>query len=166
MAARCKRPTLRRTTLGLLIALATALAMAAVSHAADVKQGDLVIRQPWSRATIASTGTGAVYLEIDNTGAVADRLIEVSTPVAAMAHLHSTEMQGDMSSMKMMDGLDIPAGGKVVLKPQNQHVMLMGLSNALKQGTSFPLVLQFEKAGKVEITVPVEAAGALGPDAN
>lgn len=162
MFAFSKPCAIRRSVLGLVVAAISA----AACWAADVKQGDLVIRQPWSRATIASVATGAVYLEIDNNGATADRLTEITTPVADMAHLHSTEMQGDMSSMKMMDGLDIPAGGKVVLKPQGQHVMLMGLNGALKQGSSFPLILQFEKAGKVEVNVPVQAAGALGPDGN
>lgn len=146
--------------------LAFGLAMSSaigVAAAEDVKAGDLVIRQAWSRATIASVGTGAIYFEVDNNGQSPDRLISVSTPVAEMAHLHMTEMNGNMASMKAMDGLDIPAGGKIILKPQNDHVMLMGLSGPLKQGSTIPLTLEFEKAGKVEVRVPVEAAGALGP---
>lgn len=150
----------------LLLAGLTWLSGFALAQADDVKLGDLVIRQVWSRATIASVDTGAVYLEIDNTGQAADRLIGVSTPAAAMAHLHTTEMQGNTASMKAMDGLDIPAGGKVILQPQKSHVMLMGLASPLKKGASFPLTLQFEKAGKVDVNVAVESAGALGPDGN
>jgi hypothetical protein len=141
-------------------------AMIGTAHADDTKIGSLTIHQPWSRAASASVGTGVVYLEIDNAGPAADRLTAVSSPIAAMAHLHTTDMQGDMASMKAIDGLEIPAGGKIILKPQADHVMLMGLTNGLKQGDSFSLVLQFEKAGQVEIKVPVEAAGALSPSAN
>jgi hypothetical protein len=148
------------------LALAMLISSLASGLAADVKVGDLVIRQVWSRATIGSGVNGAIYLEIDNAGADADRLVAVASPVAAMAHLHMTEMQGDMASMKAMDGLDIPAGAKVVLKPQANHIMLMGLSQQLKQGGDFPLTLQFEKAGKVEVRAVVEAAGALGPSGN
>lgn len=136
------------------------------AFADDIKAGDLVIRQVWSRATFASGANGAVYLEIDNNGAAADRLVDVASPVAGMAHLHTTEMQGDMASMKAMDGLDIPAGGKVVLKPQADHIMLMGLSQQLKQGNDFPLTLRFEKAGTVAVQAHVEAAGALSPSSN
>jgi len=150
----------------LLLAGLTLMSGIGLAYADDVKLGDLVIRQAWSRATIASVDTGAVYLEIDNAGQAADRLVGVSTPVAAMAHLHMTEMQGNTASMKAMDGVDIPAGGKVVLQPQKSHVMLMGLSAPLKKGTSFPLTLEFEKAGKIDVNVPVESAGALGPDGN
>jgi copper(I)-binding protein len=42
----------------------------------------------------------------------------------------------------------------------------MGLTQSLTKGNSFPLTLQFEKTGKVQITVPVESAGALGPTEN
>ncbi|HEX9447926.1 MAG TPA: copper chaperone PCu(A)C [Dongiaceae bacterium] len=132
----------------------------------DIKIGDLVIRQVWSRATTSSGANGAIYLEVDNNGSIADRLVAVASPVAAMAHLHTTEMQGDMASMKTMTGLDIPAGAKVILKPQANHIMLMGLSQQLKPGGNFPLTLQFEKAGKIEVQVAVEAAGALGPSGN
>jgi copper(I)-binding protein len=155
-----------RLTKVLLVSGLTLLSSLGLAHADDVKLGDLVIRQAWSRATVASVDTGAVYLEIDNAGQAADRLVGVSTPAAAMAHLHTTEMQGNMASMKAMDGLDIPAGGKIILQPQKSHVMLMGLTAPLKKGASFPLTLQFEKAGKVDVNVPVEAAGALGPDGN
>lgn len=148
-----------------IFGLALLLCASSLVFADDAKLGDLVIRHVWSRATIASVGTGAVYLEVDNNGSAADRLVGVATPVAGMAHLHTTEMQGNMASMQPIDGLDIPAGGKVILQPQKNHVMLMGLSAPLKEGTTFPLTLQFEKAGKIEVDVPVEAAGALGPKA-
>lgn len=151
--------------LALAISLAS-ISMTTMAAADDTKLGDLVIHQPWSRAATMSVGTAVVYLEIDNTGQSADRLTAVSSPIAAMAHLHTTEMQGDMASMKAIDGLAIPAGGKVVLKPQADHVMLMGLKQSLTKGNSFALTLQFEKAGKVQVTVPVEAAGALGPTEN
>jgi hypothetical protein len=150
---------LRRMALAATLCLGWAVGV----MADDIKTGDLVIRQVWSRATIASGANGAVYLEIDNSGAAADRLVDVASPVAGMAHLHTTEMQGEMASMKAMDGLDIPAGGKVILKPQADHIMLMDLSQQLKQGGDFPLTLHFEKAGTVEVKAHIEAAGALGP---
>ena len=41
--------------------------------------------------------------------------------------------------------------------------MLIGLKQPLRAGESFPLTLEFEKAGKREVTVTVEKAGAMGP---
>jgi hypothetical protein len=41
--------------------------------------------------------------------------------------------------------------------------MLMGLNQPLHEGQSFPLTLDFEKAGSRTVTVAVEKAGAKGP---
>jgi copper(I)-binding protein len=146
-----------------LMAVLGFMFFAAQAQAADVQVGNLTVTQPWSRATASSGQTGAIYLDIENHGTGPDRLTGAQTPVASMAHFHATVMDGDMASMKMMDGVDLPAGQTVSLKPQSMHLMLMGLKQPLKKGESFPLTLQFEKAGKVEVEVVVEAAGALGP---
>jgi len=65
--------------------------------------------------------------------------------------------------MPRLDGLAIPAGQPVTLKPGGEHIMLMGLNGPLREGQSFPLTLTFEKAGAREVTVAVEKAGAAGP---
>jgi copper(I)-binding protein len=154
---------MKETKMKALMAILGFMFLAMQAQAADVQIGNLTVMQPWSRATASGGQTGAVYLDIKNRGTEADRLTGAETPVAAMAHVHATVMNGDMASMKMMEGVDLPAGETVSLKPQAMHLMLMGLKHPLKKGESFPLTLQFEKAGKVEIEVPVEAAGALGP---
>lgn len=139
------------------------LSVAGSALAKDAKLGDLTIHQAWSRASANGAQTGAIYLSIQNGGSAADKLVGIDTPVADMAHLHTTEMQGDMASMKMMDAVELPAGETVTLKPQAMHVMLMGLKHPLKKGETFPMTLHFEKAGTVEVQVKVEAAGALAP---
>src|SRR3954452_20164322 len=49
----------------------------------EIKAGDLVIRQPWSRATPAGAKVGGGYLEIENKGSSPDRLVAGSSDVAA-----------------------------------------------------------------------------------
>jgi copper(I)-binding protein len=41
--------------------------------------------------------------------------------------------------------------------------MLMGLNKPLRAGETFPLTLDFEKAGPRTVNVTVEKAGATGP---
>ena len=48
-------------------------------------------------------------------------------------------------------------------QPGGLHVMLFGLKQPLKAGEHFPLTLEFEKAGKVEVQVQVESAEAQVP---
>src|SRR5205823_7300517 len=101
-------------------------------------------------------------LTIESAGG--DRLTGISTPAAKKAELHTMSMDGNVMKMRPLAGLDLPAGQKVALKPGAVHIMLMGLSEPLRAGQSFPLTLRFEKSGGREINVVVESAGAMGPE--
>ena len=49
--------------------------LGAPAHAQEVKAGDLVITQAWSRATPGGAKIAGGYLTIENKGAAPDRLI-------------------------------------------------------------------------------------------
>ena len=99
---------------------------------------------------------GAFYLTITNTGDAADRLVSVQTDVAGTAEIHDVVMDGGvMQMMPQLDGVEIPAGGELVLEPGGYHVMLIGLTQSLLAGDEFTATLTFENAGDVAITVPV-----------
>ena len=70
-------------------------------------------------------------------------------------------VNGVMQMRQLADGLPIPAGGSVVLKPGSYHVMLIGLKKPLTAGKKIPLTLTFEKSGNISVTVPVQAMGAM-----
>jgi copper(I)-binding protein len=104
------------------------------------------------------------YFIVTNSGTADDRLIAVSTPVAGTAEIQQMQMEGDVMKMKALpDGLVIPAGGSVTLKPGGYHLMFMELKAPLVEGQSIPVTLTFEKAGKVEIEVLVGSPAAKGP---
>ena len=42
------------------------------------------------------------------------------------------------------------------------HMMLVGLKKPLKEGDTFPMTLQFERAGKVDVKVYVQTPRAQG----
>lgn len=132
------------------------------AQAHEIKAGDLVIEHPWSRATTGKNGV--VYMIVENHGADADKLTAASVDVAGMAMLHVNYMDGDVMKMRMVDAIDIPAGGQAELKPGSFHIMLMDLKGPLKEGQMFPMTLTFAKTGEVKVNVMVEAAGAAGPD--
>jgi periplasmic copper chaperone A len=141
-----------------LIALAASLAIASAALAQPTQ---LEVNNAWAGATPGKAENGAAYLTIQSS--TADRLVSVSSPVAKKAELHSMSMQGAVMKMRPIDGLDVPAGQPVALKPGGEHIMLMGLNQQLHEGQSFPLTLDFEKAGPRTVTVTVEKAGAKGP---
>lgn len=127
------------------------------------KVGPIEVADAWARASAGRAAAGAAYFEVRNHGAQADRLVSATTKVARKASLHAHVMTGDIMRMEPVDGLDVPAGGAVILKPGGHHMMLMGLARPLMRGRSFALTLTFEKAGSVTVMVVIRAPGARGP---
>jgi copper(I)-binding protein len=107
---------------------------------------------------MGGSGTGAAFFTVTNNGAEDDRLVAAASDVAAAVEIHEMAMKdGTMQMSPLMDGLPIPAGETVVLEPGGYHIMLIGLKQDLKAGETFKMTVTFEKAGEVELEVPIFA---------
>ena len=108
-------------------------------------------------------GAVPVSLAIANAGD-ADRLLGGSSPVAACVAMHQTRLvDGRREMTALSEGIVIPGGKTSILEPGLSHLMLVGLTEDLAQGQTFPLSLRFEHAGEMNVTVRVrrrvDAAG-------
>lgn len=144
-------------TARLALSLLALFCFAAAADAHEFKLGALTIVDPSSRPTAGKTG--AVYMTIENAGGEADRLVSVATIIAAKAELHTVTLENNIMLMRPVEGIDVPAGGKAVLRTGGFHVMLIGVKK-LVEGDKFPLTLTFAKAGKVEVEAIVGKLGA------
>lgn len=132
-------------------------------NAHEYTLGSIRIVHPWARATVPGAQTGGAYLKLENSGAD-DKLVSVNGNVSAGSELHTTSMNGNVMTMQKLDkGLAVPAGKTVELKPGGTHIMLVELKAPLKEGTTFPLKLRFEKAGEITVDVKVSGLGASTP---
>ena len=158
---------MKTTTISLLAAAVVACLATAPSRADDVKAGDLVITQAWTRATPGGAKTGGGFLTIENKGSSPDKLVGVSADVAGKVEVHQMATDGGVMKMRPVDGgLAIEPGKTVKLAPGGYHLMMMDLKAPLKQGDKLPVTLQFEKAGKVQVTLDVHGVGAPAPSGN
>jgi periplasmic copper chaperone A len=152
------------TLLSIVSAGLAALLALVPARADDLKAGDLVISQAWARATPKGAKIGGGYLTIENTGSAPDRLIGGSADVAGSVQVHEMSMDNGVMKMRPMDkGLTIDPGKTVKLAPGGYHLMIMDLKSQLKQGDKVPVTLEFEKAGKVTVSLDVMGVGAQGP---
>ena len=132
--------------------------------AQEVKAGDLVITQAWSRATPSGAKVGGGYLTIENKGSTPDRLIGGSADVADKVQVHEMAVNNGVMTMRPLDkGLVIEPGKTVKLAPGGYHLMLLDLKGPLKQGDKLSVTLEFERAGKVSLLLDVQGIGAQGP---
>ena len=138
------------------------IAIAPAAFAQGTGTSTIAVEQPWARATPSGAQTGAVYMTLDNKTSSADRLTGASSDVADKLQIHEmTVVNGVMQMRELTNGLPVPAGGSVTLKPGSYHVMLIGLKKPLTPGETFPLTLILEKAGNISVTVPVQAMGGM-----
>lgn len=127
--------------------------------------GALHIERPFSRASLPNQPVGGGFFTVTNTGSEDDRLIAASTSPERADHMEIHEMAMDGQVMKMRelpDGLPIPAGETVELKPGGFHLMMMGLKQPLVEGESVTVSLTFEQAGTIEIPLAIGAPNAKG----
>jgi len=132
--------------------------------AEEVKAGDLVISQAWSRATPGGAKIGGGYLTVENKGATPDRLIGGTWDANAKVEVHEMATRDGVMTMRPLDqGLTIEPGKTVKLAPGGIHLMLFDLKSPFKQGDKVPVTLEFEKAGKVTFSLDVQGVGAQAP---
>jgi copper(I)-binding protein len=124
------------------------------------------ITDAWTRATPGISSSAAVYFTVTNGGKDADTLTGAETAAAASAELHETMSMGDMVHMAPIKAVDVPAGASVSFAPNGRHLMLMGLKKPLHKGEAIAVTLHFEKAGAIDVKVPVLDVAALGPHAH
>lgn len=126
-----------------------------------VSAQSLQIKAPFARATNPGQTVGAGYLTIENPTATADKLVGATFAKSESVQIHEMKMDGDHMMMHEISGLTIPANGKVELKPGGYHLMFMGVKEPLKDGDTITVTLQFEKAGKVQVQMPVKMLQAM-----
>lgn len=140
----------------LLSALALGLSMLA-AFAYDYTLGSLVLEYPHAKATLPGAPVSGGYLRIRNSGAEADRLVTVEAAFAGKVEIHQMKMDGEVMQMRpVKGGLEVPAGGEVMLEPGGHHIMFMKMRHALEAGSTEKVTLTFEKAGSIEVEFVVE----------
>lgn len=107
----------------------------------------------------AGIGSSAAYVSVHNAGA-ADRLLGAASPAATKVTIHATSNVGGVSRMRPAGAIPIAAGKMIMMKPGGLHIMLSGLKAPLRPGATLPLILRFEKAGTVNVRLPVRAPGS------
>lgn len=133
-------------------------AVAALSLAVPAFAADIMVEDPYARASTKKSSSGAAFMVLKNTGSADDRLVSASSDVAARVelHTHKEDANGVMRMMEVEEGFAVPAGEEHALARGGDHVMFMGLKEPLKHGEVVEVTLTFENAGDVVVEIPVD----------
>ncbi|MDO8900051.1 MAG: copper chaperone PCu(A)C, partial [Phenylobacterium sp.] len=127
------------------VLLIAPLALLAACSPRTEAEPSVVAADAWCRP--AAAGAPAVGCYVTLQSAVDDRLVAVQSPAAARSEIHTMSMDDGVMRMRALpDGLVLPAGERVALRPGAEHLMLIGPTGALDEGGEVALTLTFEKA--------------------
>lgn len=135
---------MKRFTLLMSLALATLASTAQVT-----------VSEPWVRATVPQQKATGAFMKLQS--AQDAKLISAKSAVAGVVEVHEMAMDAGVMKMRAVDGLALPMGKAVDLKPGGYHVMLMDLKSQLKDGDAVPLTLTFETKDGKRQTMEVKA---------
>ncbi len=133
-----------------LIAAALTTVCAVSAYAQNV-----TVTDAWARATVQGQKATGAFMKItakDNA-----KLVSASSPAAGVVEIHEMKMDKDVMRMSALpNGLDLPAGKVVELKPGGYHVMLMDLKAPLAKDSTVPLTLTLQDAKGVKSNIELK----------
>lgn len=144
---------------------AATTAAPAVSESAvatEAAEQQLSIVDPWVKAT-ENQMTGVFGTVTNETGAGV-QIVSATASTGGMVELHETIVQSDGSSMmqEKEGGFVIPAGGTLELKPGDNHIMLMGLTDVIMPGDEVTITLELGDGSTFEfVAVAKEYTGGM-----
>lgn len=114
----------------------------------------LTAHDAWAREPMGGRKMTGVFVVVENAGATPRAIVSASTDAAEKVELHEMKNDGGMMRMSPVKQIDVPARGKVELKPGSFHVMLFGIKGTPAAGDTMQLTLTFDDGTK--ITTPAQ----------
>lgn len=119
----------------------------------------MAVRDAWVRPTPPDAAEAAIYLEVENVDAPADRIVGVTATRCSTVVPHQTVVDADgVASMPGIigDELDLSPGSTVTMAPLGLHLMCLGLGAPLESGDEFDLTIEFDAHAPMTVTVAVD----------
>lgn len=140
----------------ILMTIITIISIIKGVNAEKITFQNLIIQNAWIKDAPINHPTTSGYLTIQNKGEIDDTLINVSSSIASKTEIHQIKMEEEIIKMRpLSDGLIIPAGSTVDLKPGSFHLMFINLKTQMIPAQTHPINLTFLHAGTIAINAVV-----------
>ena len=140
--------------------LITALIIAnfTIAYAEKINFNKIIIDNVWIKDTPPNHNITAGYLTIKNLSDTDATLLSVSSSFATKGAIHQMKMDDEVMKMRpITDGLLIPAGEIIHLKPDGFHLMFMMLNMQIIPKQTHRITLTFRNLGSVIVTATVKS---------
>lgn len=154
-----------RPAVPVVVASALALALAGCGSSADAPATttpdttaaeSVTVEDAWVKS--AESGMSAAFGQIRNDGDTDATVVAVTSPASPVMELHETveNETGEMVMREKDGGFTVPAGGRLLLEPGANHLMLMDLTVPIVAGDDVTFTLTFSDDSTLELTAPAK----------
>lgn len=132
-------------------AAAPSAAAPATPSVAAAAASALTIADPWVKTT--KKGMSAAFGTLVNNTDAEVTVVSGVSPISPVIELHEVvDSKGKMIMRPKEGGFVIPARGTHQLQPGGDHIMLMGVTEAVKPGAQIPFTLTLKDGKTLEFT--------------
>ncbi len=97
----------------------------------------------------------AGYMTVENTGPEDTKITAAESPQFGMIELHRTVIEDDVARMRKQPHFLVPAGGRLVLAPNDRHLMMMMPNVPLQLGENVTVVLTLDNGASLKVNAPL-----------
>lgn len=133
------------------------LALLSFASMAAHAEWAISIHDAWIRH-IPGGGPMAGYFVLENKGNTDRNLVGASSVAFGAIGLHESVEQDGTSSMRPVESVTVPAGGRIELAPGGYHLMMMQRQRDLKVDDQVPVTLEFADGGSQSAIFTVKPA--------
>ena len=139
-----------------IILILTLFLFPKIIYSHDYYLGKLTIDHPYIIKPMPGMKAASGYLVITNKGNESEYLINIESLFSKNIELHEMSMVGDVMNMKKIsNGLEIPSGKEIELKPGGFHIMFKNLNKELLTGSKEKVILHFKNTGKIIVSFEI-----------
>jgi len=117
---------------------------------------NIEIKDAYVRATPPGLVNSAAFMTVDNQSEKDISIVKATSKVSKVVELHTHDMKNGVMKMYQVPKIDVSKKSQTVLKPGGYHVMLIGLNNALEEGKTVTLTLEFSNGETKTIIAPIK----------
>jgi copper(I)-binding protein len=141
------------------------MATGAMLLAGCLKPAEIEADHAWVRLPAVAGRPAAGYVTLTG-GETPARIVNVSADRAIRTEMHESMggASGAMATMRPLAAVDLPAHGQVAFAPGGKHLMLFGVSPALKPGETTLLTFTFADGSHLQRKAWIVGAGDAAPE--
>ncbi|MGF1910106.1 copper chaperone PCu(A)C [Vibrio kasasachensis] len=117
---------------------------------------DIMLHNPYARATPPNAATSAVFVDIMNHSENDRAIVAATTPAAGKVELHDVVHEGEVMKMRQIEQIKLPAQSHTSLKPGSLHIMLFELTKPLVEGESIEVEVTYASGETQKFKAPIK----------